>query len=52
LTHTAAILLQSPDVSLPISSKAASNAVESAAMIIDESIKVVKDYENTGGLYE
>jgi hypothetical protein len=52
LTHTAAILLQSPDVSLPISSKAAQDAVESAAMIIDESIKVVKDYENTGGLYD
>jgi hypothetical protein len=52
LTQTAAILLQSPDVSLPISSKAAQNAVESAAEIIDESIKVVKDYENTGGLYD
>jgi hypothetical protein len=52
LTQTAAILLQSPDVTLPISAKAAQNAVESAAEIIDESIRVVKDYENTGGLYD
>jgi hypothetical protein len=49
LTQTAATLLSGSQFPVP---GLVQKAVESAAKIIDESIKVAKSYEETGGLYE
>jgi hypothetical protein len=52
LSHTAAILLQSPDVPLPISSQLTQKAVDSAEDIVEAAVKAVKLIEETDGLYE